>query len=211
MGRFLIVAFLSFAVLACQDQSATTSLEDQQAEEGTQRQPSTSANLDELTDEIRAMAFEFYSESLVAPTVPQRPEPEPEPQSPGHYACLRFAHLIVDTYNATTDPESELDTGYKGTAYTKLEVLLIELSQYLDQHDEIAMAATLNRLVSARSGSFHEGLIAGRQMERLCTSQGHWYQAHAWADVVVEYMCSGFDLRVNARFSPGAGGWGKCD
>ena len=209
--RLLTAAFLTIAVSACQGQSVSMSQNVQQGEDGVKRQPTAVANLEESIDGIREVVSEFYAESLAASIVPRRPAPEPEPRSPAHYACLRFAHIIADTYDATTDPESDLGTLYKGTNYTKLQVLLFELSQYLDQNDEIAMAATLNRMVSAPSGSFHESQIAGRQMERLCIARGHWYQAHAWADVIVDYICSGFDLRVNARFWPGAGGWGKCD
>ena len=71
--------------------------------------------------------------------------------------------------------------------------------------------AVINLRGVERVNRFIPGLIAGRQMARLCGDRGYHFQAHDEVDVVIEHLCVGSTLGSNVRINPALSRWNNCD
>ena len=106
-------------------------------------------------------------------------------------ACSEFAQLIADTHAATVDPERAKETGLL------VANQVYDIWQQVGQEEPGILRAAYHLSWASRSYTrdngfpAFEGLMAGRQLARLCRTRGVDSEWLDQPDVLIEYICMG--------------------
>lgn len=108
--------------------------------------------------------------------------------------CLSYARLIEDA--------NALSVGKKEGLDLYVTERLVEMAGMTQSVEKFAMNRAINELwrlnpdpgtygVGGRKGEYQQGLIASRQVVRLCSAEGLWHDGFEAPEVVVDVLCAG--------------------